>query len=128
MDKSCEHYESCGMEICDYDVACPEYKKKSKPILFNTEMVKAILEGRKTQTRRIIKPQPKCYGPNLEYKHEASLTDVFLSAEKGYLQCRRCGHYPMYSVENSVVAHNWKPPYQVGDILWVRETWAALGI
>jgi len=62
---------------------------KEHPIIFNTETVKAILDGRKTQTRRVIKPQPL-----LEYK---GLKMQFH---------RKC-------------------PYgQVGDRLWVRETWA----
>ena len=54
-----------------------------KPILFNTEMVQAILRGQKTCTRRIMKPQ--------------------LTAHYG----------TQYA----------KPPYQHGDILYVRETW-----
>lgn len=69
-----------------------------KPILFNTQMVKAILEGRKTVTRRVIKPQPD--GP-MYRKSPFDLSGFFVT---------HCGSVYM-------------PPYQPGDILYVRETW-----
>lgn len=58
-------------------------------------MVKAILEGRKTQTRRIIKPQPNAW-------HK--FNNGFLIPELG--------------------GEKIKCPYQIGQTLWVRETWA----
>lgn len=81
-----------------------------KPILFNTEMVKAILVDKKTMTRRIIKPQPRfklIYGNNVQGKpvwreySEEPLADPNIGSPLGYRH--RC-------------------PWQVGDILWVRET------
>lgn len=96
---------------------------RMKPILFNTEMVRAILDGRKTVTRRIVKPQPVCYGPNKTF--DAHEGDFFLSAEKNWIRCRMCGHDPEYSREGSEISHHWEPPYVPGDILYVRETWCA---
>lgn len=80
-----------------------------KPILFNTEMVKAILEGRKTVTRRVIKPQPT-YSQNsgFSWRGKAYGTDI-PQTFKGAGYNFRC-----------------EAPYQVGDILWVRETWREL--
>jgi len=73
-----------------------------RPILFNTEMVKAILEDRKTQTRRLVKGLP--------------LAEPWFTVEDGK---------PMLCDENG----EWYPAerfstVQPGDILWVRETWA----
>ena len=92
-----------------------------KPILFNTEMVMAILDGRKSVTRRVVKPQPICDGPNITFKPHDD--DFFLSAEKHWLRCRVCGNDPEYSREGSSISHHWEPPYRPGDILYVRETW-----
>lgn len=79
-----------------------------KPILFNTDMVRAILDGRKTCTRRVVKPQwQEC--PHCNYVHNEYIYDKL--AENVY--CARCG-YPMEPERRS--------PYQIGDILYVRET------
>lgn len=68
------------------------------PILFNTEMVKAILDGRKTVTRRVVKPKPQ-----------------------GYFEVNDGN--PTYIYDTSLGQGKIFPPYQIGDILYVRETW-----
>lgn len=68
-----------------------------KPMLFNTEMVRAILDGRKSCTRRLVKIQPK----DNEYTVVFTRKDVQIKTEKTTA----------------------KSPYQPGDILYVRETW-----
>lgn len=83
-----------------------------KPILFNTEMVRAILDGRKTCTRRVVKPQwEEC--PHCKYVHNEYIYDKL--AKNVY--CARCG-CPLEPERRS--------PYQPGDILYVRETWQYL--
>lgn len=67
------------------------------PILFNMKMVRAILDGRKSCTRRIIKPQPQGY---FEVSEE-----------------------PLYIYDTDGKQGKITPPYQPGDILYVRETW-----
>ena len=82
-----------------------------KPILFNTEMVRAILDGRKTYTRRLVKPQP-------DEKHTYPLGFVTDSTEKKEVGCFGFG---INEYGGSI--QYAKPQYQPGDILYVRETW-----
>lgn len=87
-----------------------------KPILFNTEMVKAILEGRKTVTRRVVKPQP-------DERHQHKLGYVTDSTNKKEIGCFGFG-----IDEYGGNIQYAKPPYRVGDILYVRETWCKLPV
>ena len=89
-----------------------------KPILFNTEMVQAILDGRKTCIRRVIKPQP-------DEKHTYPLGFVTDSTEKKEVGC-----FGFAANEYGGSIQYVKPPYRYapGDILYVRETWCALPV
>lgn len=79
---------------------------KERPILFSTDMVRAILDGRKTQTRRIIKPQPVLYPTGWQYG-------------KGYKNSCSVSASPATDV-----LYPFECPYgKPGDRLWVRETW-----
>lgn len=82
-----------------------------KPILFNTEMVRAILDRRKSCTRRLVKPQP-------DEKHTYPLCFVTDSTEKKEVGCFGFG-----VDEYGGSIQYAKPPCQPGDILYVRETW-----
>ena len=84
-----------------------------KPILFNTEMVRAILEGRKSCTRRLVKPKP-------DEKHTYPLGFVTDSTEK-----KKAGCFGFGIDEYGGSIQYVKPPYGYapGDILYVRETW-----
>ncbi|WP_322957962.1 hypothetical protein [Providencia huashanensis] len=79
---------------------------KERGIIFNSEMVRAILDGRKTQTRRVINPQPE-------------LTQKSGFKWKGGLFGAGCDDRET----NRNFAHKKCPLGKVGDRLWVRETW-----
>lgn len=74
---------------------------KERPILFSAPMVRALLDGSKTQTRRVVKPQPDFLGAH----GDPSSTQPWITREPGLHVFIVC-------------------PYGAGgDRLWVRETW-----
>jgi hypothetical protein len=78
-----------------------------KPILFNTEMVQAILDGRKTCTRRVVKTRRKdACGFYVTKRPDGSFTGVY-----------------EYDEDERMFENQLIPLYKPGDILYVRETW-----
>jgi hypothetical protein len=84
-----------------------------KPILFNTGMVQAILDGRKTVTRRVITPQPEMALAYIMAGHNWGKWKYSVFEEEEYKKHQNENLY-------------WTPPYNSGDILYVRETWQCI--
>ena len=81
-----------------------------RPILFSPEMVRAIEDGRKTQTRRVLKPQPP-ESMRMRGIYAPGLTAVF--------ECELA----IYTRGDFTV----RLPYMPGDRLWVRERHVIVG-
>lgn len=87
-----------------------------KPIQFTGPMVRAILAGRKTQTRRVVKPQPYDPYASLEITEHPKLPGAFLMQKwpetgRSFTDFGRC---------ENITCPQGKP----GDRLWVKESWA----
>ena len=82
-----------------------------KPIIFSTPMVQAILDGRKSMTRRVVKL------PQWVWVHDESLDQFGFQTGNGYGDGGIIGPNDLVGL----ISH-----YQPGDILWVRETWAKI--
>jgi hypothetical protein len=77
---------------------------KERPILFSGPMVRAVLADQKTQTRRIVKPQPEAWQHDIE----------------GWELCRSPNHRPLFPES---FAKAYCPYGGAGERLWVREAW-----
>lgn len=90
---------------------------RERPILFNADMVRAVLDGRKTQTRRVMKVQPE--------SNQFGLRRIIASAERS-----DTGKYH-WTESNATGNHIRSAPFTcpfgaVGDRLWVKETWSVV--
>ena len=91
---------------------------KERPILFSGPMVRAILEGRKTHTRRVVKPQP-----DTKYNRAALLPDVF--PDKPWCWVSDDAEFQAEHSGWPDCSEQFACPYgKPGDHLWVRETFA----
>ncbi|MBO9108786.1 hypothetical protein J5288_08725 [Agrobacterium sp. S2/73] len=82
-----------------------------RPILFSAPMIRALLAGTKTQTRRLIKPQPPAH---------TTCAGFFSTGSFGWMAGDPA------DLESWEFLGDFKTPISGGDRLWVRETWSGL--
>lgn len=99
----------------------------ARPILFSAPMIRALLEGRKTQTRRIVKnvPPPPANDNVVHYApHEAPYLDNYCGGRTTPANPHGMTQWWCWWTRDDRPCEQFKCPYGVpGGLLWVRETW-----
>ena len=101
-----------------------------RPMIFSAPMVRALLEGRKTQTRRVQRdvpdpPEPDCH-PQFAQRHEAPYLDSYCSERKNDTNPRGMSHWwNWWQVDDRMCLPQFRVPFAPGDRIWVREAWRA---
>ena len=94
------------------------------PILFNTDMVREVLDDRKTVTRRVVMPHNRKKAKEHGYCQWSGLW-VDPSTDNGDKE----GHIKDYSISSCWMSYSWYIKryalYKPGDIIYVRETWCS---
>lgn len=100
-----------------------------RPILFSAPMVRALIDGRKSQTRRILKdvpPAPAHDNHVHEVKHDAPYFDAYCGSRKSDLNPRGMTDHWCWWTRDDRAGHGCKVPFVPGDRLWVKETWRTI--
>lgn len=108
------------------DHVCDRWEKgrqmKERPIIFSGEMVRAILEGHKTMTRRVIKIHNTIHSEDRTTNYNNEITEVFHPDPNNDLWSFGLT-WKVVGIRRHDVTH-LRCPYGIpGDCLWVRETW-----
>lgn len=102
-----------------------------RPILFSGSMIRALIAGTKTQTRRVIRDVPEIPDSSIlvhAARHPAPYLDSYCSGKKTAKNPRGMSDKWCWWTRDDRAGDAFKVPYVPGDLLWVRETFATDGI